>query len=238
MICGVGIGTYLGILGALYVIRLAANGGAAEKRRGLAAELAGGARYTLEHPVIIGFILLSLVSAFCGRATLELMPAFAGGVFGRDSTGLAILTSAAGAGAICAGLILSMDRPAARLHAMAAAAAVGTGLILVGLSMTEQFIWGVAATCMLGFTAATTGVGAQALIQTFVEDHYRGRVTSIWGMFNFGGPALGSALAGYLALDFGLQPVVGALGLLCAASALLLFLRNRHRVHRFAAEFG
>ena len=230
--------TYLAILAALYVIRLRPNASAPEARESLRKELATGARYTRDHPILPGLIMLAFTSATCARAMLELMPAFAGGVFDRGSSGLAILTSSAGAGAIFAGLLLSRDWAPDKLYRLAAGTAFGSGLVLVFLGYTHSFVLGVVAVSLLGFCAAATGVGSQALVQTYVDDQYRGRATSIWAMFTFGGPALGSAAAGWLALDFGLQTVAIGAGILCSLLIAVLFLRTRQRVDGLSREAG
>jgi MFS family permease len=66
-----------------------------------------GMSYAMAHPGIGPILVLHLVIAVCARPFVELLPGFAAQVFDRGASGLAILSSSIGLGAIAGGLWLA-----------------------------------------------------------------------------------------------------------------------------------
>jgi MFS family permease len=171
--------------------------------------------------------LLGLVAmaSFFGRGPLELMPAFAESVFQRGSTGLAILTAAAGAGAIVAGIIISRGIVRLRIRYIAIGIAIA-GFLIILLGLARQFWLGVATVTALGFMLTVCGVGSQVLLQSMIDDELRGRVSSLWGMIAFGGTAFGGLLVGAFASLWGLSATTLAIGVLCMLLTLRIYARR------------
>jgi len=71
------------------------------------SELLGGLRYAQQLPVMIPVLIMSLLNGVVGRALFELLPAISGEVLNAGAHGLAMLTAAAGAGAVLAGLAVA-----------------------------------------------------------------------------------------------------------------------------------
>jgi predicted MFS family arabinose efflux permease len=185
-----------------------------------------GIHYAMTHTTIRMLLTVLAVSAILARGPLELLPAFADHIFNRGSGGLAILTSAAGGGAVIAGLLLSQRMCRLRLETVATTvAAVGVLIILLGL--TKEFWLAVAIVTLLGFALSLSGVGSQILLQNAADDQYRGRVSSFWGLITFGGTALGGLLVGGISSLLGLNITTVSSGVLCASLALLVIMRLR-----------
>ena len=183
------------------------------------AELVDGARYAFTHRTIRSLLLLAAMGSVFGRGALEMLPAFADAVYARGASGLAIMTSAIGGGAVITGLALSRSTgwltPRAVRYAVFAA-----GLLSVLLGTTGDFRLAVGIVAFMGVTLSLSGVGSQILIQGLVDDELRGRVSSFWGMIAFGGTSLGSLVIGATAKFAGLQPTVVVAGVLCSALAV------------------
>ncbi len=183
-------------------------------------EMLAGVRYVIAHRTIRGLLIIVAVASVFGRGALEMMPAFADKIFGRGSSGLAILTAAIGVGAILTGLVLM--RSTNWLNSKVIKISVVTAGLLVVVFGTIDSLWLAVPIVMgLGVIMSLCGIGSQILIQTLVEDEVRGRVSSFWGMIAFGGTALGSLLVGTSAAAFGLQQTVIVSGILCVAVALI-----------------
>ena len=103
--------SYLAIVAAVSCIRLRPVERGKKKPGDVWSELLDGIRYVRAHRTIRGLLVIIAVASLFGRGALEMLPAFADAVFGRGSSGLAVLTSAVGVGAVATGLILSR-----RLH--------------------------------------------------------------------------------------------------------------------------
>lgn len=218
--------SYLPVLAALLVIDVAPFRRKDRARARLGPEIAAGIRYAATHRRVRSLMALVAVASLFGRGPLELLPAFAESVFGRGSTGLAILTSAAGAGAVLAGVVLSRGLVEVRIRRIVVGTSLA-GALVAALGLASTFWSGVAAVAALGFTLTFCGVGAQILLQSLIDDELRGRVSSLWGMLAFGGTAFGGLVAGAAADRWGLSATALAAGASCLLVTLLVALRRR-----------
>ena len=218
--------SYFALITSMIIVRLNPSAVRSETRNGVWTELGEGARYVLQHSAIRALLMIIAIASVFGRGALEMMPAFADAIYLRGSVGLAILTSAIGAGAVATGLVLSHGTEWLNIKVIRAGVIAG-GVLITALGVTENFWSAVAIVALLGVILSLCGVGSQILIQTLVEDEVRGRVSSFWGMIAFGGTALGGLLVGWAAKTWGLQNAVVTTGLLCAAGAALFAVQTR-----------
>ena len=212
--------SYLAIVAAVSCIRLRPVERGKKKPGDVWSELLDGIRYVRAHRTIRGLLVIIAVASLFGRGALEMLPAFADAVFGRGSSGLAVLTSAVGVGAVATGLILSR-----RLHwlniGVIRLSVVVAGCLIVVFGWNSSFWFAVPLVTTLGVILSLCGVGSQILLQSLVDEDVRGRVSSLWGMIAFGGTAFGGLIVGAAAATFGLQATVIVAGLLCAVAALI-----------------
>lgn len=194
--------------------------------RNMRSEVMEGLRYVLNHRLIRLLLAMAITVAVLARGVMELLPAFADGIFGRGAVGLAMLTSASGAGAIVAGLWLSRGT-ALPLTRVAGLAAIANGVLVVGFGQAPRFDLALALAAAIGFSFSCFGISLQSLLQTHVDENFRGRVSSYWGMFGIGGSAIGAALLGALAPVWGLQWVAAWSGLACVLVSAYLVWRLR-----------
>ncbi|KGJ95799.1 MFS transporter [Thalassotalea sp. ND16A] len=187
-------------------------------------DIKAGFNYALNSDLILRLLMLIAVSAILGRGLLEILPALVDVLYDRGVEALAWLNSAAGIGAIIAGLLLS-SAGAERLLSAMRIAAIASGLLLIGFSYTSSFELGLLIVAGLSFCATVCGVGTQSLIQVSVASAYRGRVMSLWGAINIGGGALGGLLFGVLTEFMGYPFTLVTMGLLCAVIAYVAMRR-------------
>lgn len=218
--------SYLPVLAALFVIQVTPFRRGENARGRVGADIAAGIRYAAAHQPVRSLMALVAMASLFGRGPLELLPAFAESMFGRGSTGLATLTSAAGAGAVLAGLVLSRGLVEPRIRRIVLGTGV-VGVLVAALGLAPTFWSGVAAVTALGFMLTYCGVGAQILLQSLIEDELRGRVSSLWGMLAFGGTALGGLVAGAAADRWSLSAAALAAGTACLLVTLGVALRRR-----------
>lgn len=218
--------SYVAILAALLYVKLRPTSHSRSPRGDISAELADGIRYVLEHRELRALLAVIAAASVLGRGPLELLPAYADDVFARGSSGLAILTSAVGAGAILAGLVLARGTGWLKLE-IVAGGILSAGLLLTLLGASDTFWLSVAIVTALGSMLSVTGVGSQILLQSFVDDDVRGRVSSLWGMVAFGGTATGGLLIGSLSSLYGLQRVTITSGLACVVLVAAIVMRYR-----------
>lgn len=182
-------------------------------------EMALGIRHAWRTPLIRQAIFITGIGAFITRGVLEILPVIADGTFNRGATGLGLLTAAAGAGALLAGITKAVlpGQDGGRLPRLALACVfMGIALVpFVGLSTS----WSVTLVlvAILGFAATMTGVSMQTAIQIDLDDDLRGRVMSLWILVGIGGAACGAVALGLMADAIGLAQSLawtGGLGVL------------------------
>jgi len=219
--------SYFFLIAAMVIVRLNPASARTQRPKHVWLELKDGVRYVLHHQSIRAVLIIIALASILARGALEMMPAFADAVFQGGSAALATLTSAIGAGAIVAGMILSRSTEWLTVKVIRIAAA-GGGLLIALLGVIENFQIAVAVVVLLGVVLSMVGIGSQILVQTLVDDEVRGRVSSLWGMIAFGGTALGSLLVGSAASAWSLQSAVLVTGVLCCVAAVLSGLRSSH----------
>lgn len=154
-------------------------------RTSLSADLAEGFRIVWSRWPLRRSILLTISALGLARGVTEILALVADGMFGRGAPGLGLLTSAVGAGALCAAIfqVLAGQR-LLRLRALRQAIIwVGFAGIL-GLVYAPGFEMTLLPAAMIGFTSTYVGVSLQIGIQARLEDELRGRVMSIWMLSN------------------------------------------------------
>lgn len=212
--------SYLGIVAAVCFVKLRPLASHDRKPGDIWSELLEGVRYVRSHPTIRGLLFLIAVGSVFGRGALEMMPAFADAVLGRGSSGLAILTSVVGVGAVATGLVLARSTLWLTIGVIRLSVVLA-GFLILAFGMNTEFWIAVPIVTILGVLLSMGGVGSQILLQSLVDEGVRGRVSSLWGMIAFGGTALGGLIVGAASAAFGLQPTVMIAGLLCGVAALL-----------------
>jgi MFS family permease len=215
--------SYAAIIGALAVIKVRAT--PRKPSAGFIKDFVAGIQYVRGHGLIRELMLLSLVTATLGRGVIELLPAFAGGLYQRGSTGLAALTTAAGIGAVMGGALLS-KAGSGWLPMLARRAALWVGAVVVVLGMLPGYWLAIASVAMLALTLVLSNVGLQVLLQQSLNEAFRGRVLGLWGMCNIAGPGVGGATIGAIAHLFGLRSATIASGLVCTALTLWILRRS------------
>ena len=190
------------------------------------AALQNGVKYALANTLIRQAFLVTALYAFLIRGTLEILPVIADGVFSRGATGLGLLTSCAGFGALIAGVIKAFT-PSQMVRELPkfalASTLLGIGLLpLVGLSNS----WNLTLLCIsyLGFSGTLAGISVQTAIQVDLDDDFRGRVMSLWTMVSIGATATGAIILGGLADHIGISlafSLAGGLGTVLLATTIL-----------------
>ena len=217
--------TFIAVIVALLLMKLRPV--AVPPRRSAAlADLQEGLRYVARHPVIRVLLLLVGVGSLFGMASFTLMPAWAVKVLGGDARTNGYLQSARGVGAFIGALsIAALGRFRFKGRLLTAGSLAFPAALLAfasarWLPLTLVTLLAVGATQMVVMNMAN------ALVQTQVADHLRGRVMSVHTLLFMGFMPVGSLLAGTIAQQAG-EPatiVMNALISFACAGAVWLFL--------------
>jgi len=175
----------------------------------LLEDIRAGVVYAFSHAGIRFIMVLLAATSFFIRPVIELMPAVSAQVFAAGPTGLSLLLSAIGSGALFASLLLARRGRTAGLTKLLIFSTSITGVALM-VAMQFQNIWIAAAfLALMGAFMLSGNVAAQTLIQNSVEGAVRARVMSLFIVFAYGLPAVGAVVMGWVASAAGLQVAIG-----------------------------
>ncbi|MBL0061758.1 MAG: MFS transporter [bacterium] len=150
-----------------------------------------------------------------GFSYTTLLPMFADVVLGKGASGLGVLMSAGGIGALLGGLWqASMDKESKRgWVVMMGMAGLGLGLLIFSLS--KQFEISIIAMAMAGFSGISMLASTNTLLQQLTPDHLRGRVLGFYTSSFLGFGPFGAVMLGVLAHSFGPRVALAFAGGVC-----------------------
>jgi MFS family permease len=196
-------------------------------RKGLGSEIIEGFHYALTNPAVGPLLIVLLASSVGTRAFIDLLPGFAGGIFGRGPEALAMMTSAVGLGALTGAIYLMLRTSVVGLASISMFASAWVGAMLIVFTRVEQFHLAVVSLYFVGMGLSVSAVGVLSIVQACVKGELRGRVLSIYGLIFRGGPALGGLVMGWIAETTGLRLPVAAGGVICILAWLWVLRRMR-----------
>lgn len=226
--------SFLGVIVCLFLMRLP-RPQEQPARSGVLEGLKIGFRYAWEHPLIQPVLLLVTAICFFAFSFSSLVPGLAQDVFHGDARTLGLLMSSSGVGSLCAALFLSTRTGTKGLGQVIVNGGCILGLALIVLPWMPH-VW-LAAPCMFGVGLGGVLVVASSntVIQTLVEDQYRGRVIALFTMAFTGTAPLSSLLMGWIAQRVGNAPAMAFTGSVTLLS-IALFHRARPRIRAAVAK--
>jgi MFS family permease len=223
--------SYLAVLLALAAIDAEVQAGS---RAPAFAALRDGAAYAFRHAGIRSQLLIVAAVSFFVTPYAVMMPLFAREILGGDARTYGLLIGSAGAGSLMASLTLARRPHTGGLERLVVLAVTAAGAALMLFALNSRLWLAFPIVMVLGFSVILVIAGSNTLIQTRVEDAYRGRVMAIFSVAFLGIAPLGSLSVGAMS---GLLPVTGILA--CGGGATILAgLVARRRLRATPAEFS
>jgi len=210
LLCAAGASTMFAVL---FVVRPAP----AESRShgSLLENFADSLRYIRGNPVFAKALTAALLNATFAMGFIHMLPVFAKDVLQVDSRGLGILTSAIGVGALTGLLSYAWLQSRTSPRNLMVGALSVYGVALIGFAFSDWYWISFGMLFLAGLCHGYFLTCVQVILQTLVEDRYRGRVMSVftlvWGLIFFSGFLLniaGSLVGPRLALAGGASVVL------------------------------
>lgn len=211
--------SYIAVIISLLMMRVKAAA-LAKTSASMLAQLREGWTYVVSFSPVRNLLLLVGLVGLMGWPYMVLMPIFAVRVLHGGPYTLGFLMGAVGVGSLVSALMLIVRRSVRGLTGVipVAAAILGAGLVLFGLSHT--FWLSMLMMLLTGFGMMQGLTASNTIIQTLVDGKMRGRVMSFYTMAFVGTAPLGSLLAGGLAHSIGAPRTVIFSGVMCVAGSL------------------
>ena len=212
-------GMYL--MGMAFISFMPLTGTMTIRGGGALADIIEGVKYLRRETTIILILVFTLFTVLLARPYFILMPIFADDILKVGATGMGVLISVSGIGAITGSLTLA-SLPNKKRGLMLLASSLIMGAALVGFSFSSSWPLSLGLIVFVGLGMAGRMTLGNTLLQYYVDDEYRGRVMSIYNM-EFGLTSLGGFAAGLLAEATGVQWTVGGFAMVLIFLSILGF---------------
>ncbi|MGI4787990.1 MAG: MFS transporter [Janthinobacterium lividum] len=186
--------------------------------------LTEGLRFVWQTPILVWTLALDFLATFFSSAN-ALLPIFARDILHAGARGYGVLAAAEAAGALIAGLIISVGRPIVRQGQTVIWAVVAYGLSTIVFGASHFFLLSWLALAAGGVADSISTILRQTIRQLVTPDRLRGRMTSVNMIFFMGGPQLGELEAGLAATWIGAPWAVITGGLGCLVTVAIVAAR-------------
>jgi MFS family permease len=193
------------------------------RTKSVLAGVSEGLRYVRSRATILFILVFMIVGILLGMPGMIMLPIFTDDILKVGATGLGILQSVSGAGALFISLALA-SLPNKRRGMMMIVSCLILGLALAAFAFSRLWPLSIGLTLFVGIGKTVHMVMATTLLQNLTDEKYLGRVMSIL-MMNMGISSFGTFFCGILAEAIGPQWAVGgfAMGLVLLSILALLF---------------
>ena len=150
-----------------------------ESQGSILSDLSSGFRYVLRTPIIAMLLGCNFLMVFFSLTYFMLLPGFAKDVLNAGPDDLGLLISLSGIGSLLGSLYVASfgNRKRARLLLIGG---LLMGVSLLGFAWSTHFWLSIALLTVVGFGQASRMSLSNVLIQSYVDDDFRGRVMSIY----------------------------------------------------------
>lgn len=178
-----------------------------------------GVRYVRRETTVLIILVFTLFGIICGFPFQFLLPMFTEDILKVGATGMGLLLSISGLGAILGSLILA-SLPDRKRGGMMLLSSLIMGLALLGFAFSHWWYPSLIVAIFIGLGQTGHMTLGNTLVQYYSDADYRGRVMS-FHMMGFGFASLGTFFAGILSESVGVQWSIGGLAMILALISIV-----------------
>jgi MFS family permease len=217
--------SYLFVIASLLAMRLSPTPKRTEAGTDLLSELRTGFAYVAGSvPIRTALTLLAIVSTM-GMPYTVLMPVIASTVLHGGPSTLGWLMTATGVGALGGTVYLASRTSVVGLGRVISGATLLFGLSLIAFSASRTLWLSLVLLPFVGVGFMVQMAATNTILQTIVDDRFRGRVMAFYTMAFLGTAPIGSLIAGVAADRIGPQRTILLGGLACIAAGMWFMYR-------------
>ncbi|MFC1998294.1 MFS transporter [Chloroflexota bacterium] len=223
--------TAMSVISIILVAFMPLTGKVTKSGRNILANIKDGIQYIGRNKSILFILVFVLIAMLLSRPVLALMPIFVDkDHLNVGATGMGILLSGAGAGAIIGSIILA-SLPSKKRGLLLLVGSLVVGMALISFSFSSSLYLALAFMVIFGLGHTIRETLGNTLIQSHVDNEYRGRVMSVYEM-EFAFTSLGIFAAGLLAEVADVQLVLSsfAMVLLLITISVIAFVPRIRRL--------
>lgn len=170
---------YLGSVFGLFMVKVDDNPVSRYDHKPFLTELGHGFRYVFRTPTIFMLLGCNFLMVFFSLTYFMLLPGFVKEILNEGPEGLGLLISISGIGSLAGSLIVASLPNKNRARALLYGGFI-MGVALLGFAMSTHYWLSVFLLTFVGFGQAARMSLSNVLVQSYVDDEYRGRVMSIY----------------------------------------------------------
>lgn len=210
-------GMYL--VAVLFVSFMPLTGTMTIRAGGALSNIKEGLQYVLHKPTILLILVFVLFIVLLSRPYMMMMPIFADDILKVGASGMGVLLSVSGIGAMIGSLTLA-SLPNKKRGVMLLVSSFLLGLALAGFSFSNSYNLSLALIVLVGLGQSARMTLGNTLLMYYTEDKYRGRVMSLYEM-DHGLTSLGAFGAGLMTEAIGVQWAVGGFAMVLVFLSIL-----------------
>ena len=210
-------GTYLVAVGFVSFMPLTST--MSIRGGGALADIKEGFKYIFRETTILLILVVVLVIVLLSRPYTMMMPIFADDILKVGASGMGVLLSISGIGAMIGSLTLA-TLPNKKRGLILLVSSFILGLALAGFSFSSSWYLSLTLIALVGLGQAARMTLGNTLLMHYTEDKYRGRVMSFYEM-DHGLTSLGTFGVGLLAEAAGVQWAVGGFAMILVFLSVL-----------------
>jgi MFS family permease len=211
--------SFLAVIGALFLVVVPPL--PPRRPQSMLHNVVEGLHYVWKEPTIFALLMVAAVPALFGQPYQPMLPAVVSTVLHVGATGLGLLESAAGAGAVVGALFVAS---LARTRRRGRIQLIMLALFGIALILFSQSRW-LGVSVILVFVIGMASMAYNSLNQTFlhslVHDEMRGRVMSLLTLTTLGLQPLGALQAGTVGQRFGVSTALLIGGIVCLSVSIV-----------------
>jgi MFS transporter, DHA1 family, staphyloferrin A biosynthesis exporter len=211
----------LNLYGAIMICFIPRTGTATVHAGSIISDIAAGFRYVKKDRRIMFVLAFTTLTVVLSMPFTQLLPIITDDILKVGATGLGVLMSVSGSGALVGSLALaSLPNKKRGLLVLSSGFIVGAALLVFALSRSMTI--SIAFILFIGLGQTLRGTVGSALLQSYTEPAYMGRVMSLlmmqWGMMS-----LVTFISGIIAEFAPVQWVIAGLAITLLITSLLSF---------------
>jgi len=226
--------SYLAVIVALFLMRGVPERSTAHTTSGVLADLRESFRYVGHTRLVATLLALAALASIFGRPYQQLLPVFARDVLHVGATGLGLMASAPGAGALVGAAFVAAARSIDRKGRVLFGAMFVMSGSLILLAWSTHFGISIVALFLIGLTSILFSTMLSTMLQLEAPPQMRGRVMSLMTITMQGLNPFGAVLAGAFATVVGTPAAIAAGAVVVAIAALGAVVGAPH-VRRFSS---
>jgi MFS family permease len=216
--------SFLAVIIALLLMRLPKSY-TDVKRTSAIRDIKEGFRNAIDNRTIrILIINMGFLSMF-GLSLMTLLPAWSSDILNGNATTYGLLLSARGIGALIGALMIASLSSRNVRGKLWMVGNLTMPVLMAAFAFARWIPLSTALIIIIGWSFMVQVNTSNAIVQTQVEDHMRGRVMSIYTLIFFGGMPLGALLVGYMADKIGEPNTLLIDALILMAFALFVYVK-------------